>query len=108
MSEDPDRSWQPIATAPTIGTILLWWKGAGACTGSFAIDEDWTPKSSSPREGWKGDADDGIPCNQEDCTHWMLLPKPPAGHTWPTFAGRISEQESLRAALAFRARYARA
>lgn len=95
-------SWQPISTAPSSGTIRLWWRNAGETTGSFAVDEDWTPKSKTPREGWKGEGDQCIPCNQEDCTHWMLQSEPPTGHKFPSFEGRSSEQDTLRSALAFK------
>lgn len=50
------------------------------------------------------EGDEAIPCNQEDCTHWMLLGDPPPGQVWPHFSGRLSDQESLRQALVFRAR----
>lgn len=92
-AEVPD-DWRPIATAPTTGTILLWWKNAGAVTGSFAIDEDWNRGSSTPREGWKGDGDECIPRNQEDCTHWQLL-RAPVGNPWPRFDGQHCTQEWL-------------
>jgi len=97
-------TWQPISTAPTSGTIRLWWRNAGETTGYFAIDEDWKPRSPTPREGWKGEADDAIPSNQDDCTHWMLQSLPPPGQRFPHFAGRTSEQDSLRSSLAFRFR----
>lgn len=86
------EQWRPIETAPQHGTILLWWKNAGAVTGGFAIDEGWTPKSKMPREGWRGDGDEGIPRNQEDCTHWQLL-RAPAGCKWPRFSDGHSTQE---------------
>lgn len=98
-------TWQPIATAPSSGRIRLWWRGAGECIGQFTVDEDWTPQSRTPREGFMCEGDQAIPRNQEDCTHWMLLGDPPPGQVWPHFAGRISDQESLRRALVFRARF---
>lgn len=94
-------TWQPISTAPTSGTIRLWWRNAGECTGHFAIDEEWKPGLATPREGWKCDGDEAIPRNQEDCTHWMLQSQPPQGHSFPHFAGRSAAQDDLRAALAF-------
>ncbi len=90
-------AWQPIETAPTSGaTILLWWRNAGACTGGFRIDEDWNPTKPTPESGWAGEADGAIPCNQEDCTHWMLLPDAPFGHRYPNFAGHRARQEILK------------
>jgi hypothetical protein len=86
--------WVPIESAPTVGTILLWWKNAGACTGGFAIDEEWRRGSLTPREGWKGDGDEGIPRNQEDCTHWQVL-RVPDGCKWPRFSDGHSTQEWL-------------
>lgn len=100
--------WQPIATAPQHGKIRLWWRNAGEGVGSFAVDEAWTPGSRSPREGWKCDEDEGIPCNQEDCTHWMLQSLPPPGHRFPHVAGQSSEQDRLRTSLAFQLRLSRA
>lgn len=73
--------WRPISTAPTHGHILLFWKHAGACVGYWGIDDgfDRRPKKwQCPEAGWKGEADTLIPRNQEDCTHWMPLPHPPA------------------------------
>ncbi|MEJ6003747.1 hypothetical protein [Paucibacter soli] len=95
-------TWQPISTAPGSGTIRLWWRNAGETIGHFAIDEDWKPGSTTPREGWKGEADECIPCNQEDCTHWMLQSLPPPGHKFPHFEGQPAAQDSLRKALAMR------
>jgi hypothetical protein len=92
-SAEPE-GWRPIDTAPTQGKILLWWKNAGAVTGGFAVDDDWTQKSKTPREGWKGDGDEAIPRNQEDCTHWQLL-RAPAGNPWPRFSDRHCTQEWL-------------
>lgn len=90
-------AWMPIETAPTSGAeILLWWRNAGACTGGFRIDEDWDPSKPTPEAGWAGEGDDGIPCNQEDCTHWMLLPDAPFGHRYPNFAGHRARQEILK------------
>jgi len=97
--------WQPISTAPNGGTIRLWWRNAGETTGFFAINEDWQPGSPEPREGWKSEEDEGIPRNQEDCTHWMLQSCPPPGHRFPAFDGQNPEQDNLRAALLFRARF---
>ena len=94
-------NWQPISTAPNSGTIRLWWRNAGECTGHFAVDVDWLPGKGTPREGWKGEADECIPLNQDDCTHWMLQSLPPSGQGFPHFTGRSSEQDNLRNSLAF-------
>lgn len=94
-------NWQPISTAPNSGTIRLWWRTAGETTGGFAIDENWKVGSPTPREGWKGDTDECIPANQEDCTHWMLQSLPPPGQVFPHFAGQSSEQDILRGSLSF-------
>lgn len=100
--QELSTKWQPISTAPTSGTIRLWWRNAGEGAGSFAVDEEWTPGSPSPRDGWKCEGDDAIPRNQEDCTHWMLQSLPPPGQRFPNFSGLNSEQDNLRSALTLR------
>lgn len=74
--------WQPIETAPTGGTrILLWWRSCiYPSIGSYELDEQFNSRPRgwrAPEEGWRNIGDQCIPRNQEDCTHWMPLPKPP-------------------------------
>lgn len=73
--------WQPIETAPFHKRILLAWTGREPVTGQWSEDDhfDCRPKGwVSPEHGWKGDGDQCIPRNQEDCTHWMPVPANPA------------------------------
>ena len=64
-------TWQPIETAPMLGKpLLLYWTHAGCMRGRFLNDERGN--------GWMCDGDQVMPINQQDCTHWMPLPKPPA------------------------------
>ena len=80
QSDGTSGEWQAIETAPTFGSILLYWRRAGVCVGSFSIDDqfDQRPKGwQCPEAGWRGEADELIPRNQDDCTHWMPLPSAP-------------------------------
>ena len=70
---DAADAWQPIATAPCFGPILLWWR-----TCKTPHIGEWTCDESTEREGWRCHGDQCLPINQEDCTHWQPLPAPPA------------------------------
>lgn len=80
---DASARWQPIETAPKNGQrVLLWWRTCKeAVRGRFSFDEEFDDRPEtwpSPEFGWRCDGDQCIPRNQEDCTHWMPLPPPPA------------------------------
>lgn len=63
--------WQPIATAPRDGTpILTFWKHSGSCVCEY-------DHSEGGAEGFRSEADDCIPINQDACTHWVPLPAAP-------------------------------
>lgn len=62
--------WQPIEIAPKCIPILLWW----SCCKYPAVGK-W--EDDGKREGWRCDGDECVPKNQQHCTHWMKLPKPP-------------------------------
>lgn len=70
----PVTSWQPIATAPKQGQVLLRWPGQrDPCVGS------WCPDSSArtPAPYWSGDTDRWIGVREtrkNQPTHWMPLP----------------------------------
>lgn len=70
----PVTSWQPIATAPKQGQVLLRWPGRRSpCVGS------WCPDSSArtPAPYWSGDTDRWIGVREtrtNQPTHWMPLP----------------------------------
>lgn len=61
------NTWQPIATAPKDGTLIL-------CAGEFCGPGDWVMKMgywSEAEEGWCLFGGSWKP------THWMPLPAPP-------------------------------
>jgi hypothetical protein len=66
--------WKTIDTAPQDGEdILTWWKHAGVRVCFWNKEGDM-----NMRAGWRSEADNCTPINQEDCTHWMPLPSGPS------------------------------
>lgn len=80
--------WEPIETVPNntdhMRPILVFWKSRGVQQTYWDVDEDFQnrPKGwRSPECGWRCDGDQCIPVNQDDATHWMRFPAPPASQT---------------------------
>lgn len=73
--------WQSIDTAPIDGTkVLLWWRSCKEPSIGWYADPSNLFRSyyHFAQEGWICEGDEVIPKNQQDCTHWMPLPEPPA------------------------------
>ncbi len=69
--------WQPIETAPLEAVVLVWHPRLGVCF-ALAGTEDGKPGENW---GWyqtDRSEDGGFGLMDEDPTHWMPLPKPPA------------------------------
>lgn len=87
-TQSQGEGWEPIETVPNntdhMRPILVFWKSRGVQQTYWDVDEDFQnrPKGwRSPECGWRCDGDHCIPVNQDDATHWMRFPAPPASQT---------------------------
>ena len=70
--------WMPIETAPKDGTLILaCYSGAYACNGFAPVSVRWGTyhPNAKGNEEWR----DCVGHKTPMITHWMPLPKPPAG-----------------------------
>lgn len=93
LTEDEAKEWQPIETAPKDGTTIIMWHGKSGLKDRVVVGA----YDASAHYPWRFLNNPFPLCDREhdgggdgmsnafttEPTHWMPLPKPPAGEASP-------------------------